>query len=231
MHYPYEKIRNLRKKGYTYAEINHVLQLNIPRSSLTYICRGVLLPVNYNEKIKRLNQLHLESARIASAEATKTRFKNQYDLARKSAFQQLGTISKKTALMAIAMLYLGEGSKRSGFRGLSLGSSDPLIVNLYIKLLKVVFNIPVEQLKARISYRSDQDMTYLIKLWSASTGIQKNHFYKTAPDPRTIGKPTKRPMYIGVCAIYCPGTEKQLFLQAYAEELFEKLNNDSTPVN
>ena len=43
-----------------------------------------------------------------------------------------------------------------------LGSSDPTIMLLYIKLLRLCYGIIAVQMKCRISYRADQD----IKNWN-----------------------------------------------------------------
>lgn len=228
MTYPYEKIRHLRLRGLTYNEINSKLNLNIPKSTLAYICKGLELPDYYSEKIRNLSINNLELARLASAESAKSRFNKQEDLAREEAYKLASKLTPQSLLSALAMLYLGEGSKRSGFRGLSLGSSDPLIINLYILLLDMVYGIPVKRLKARITYRADQNLTLLTEYWSNITGINKKDFYKTKPDPRTLGKPTKNTSYRGVCTIYCSGTDKQLALQMYAEVLFEKLRGCSS---
>jgi hypothetical protein len=72
-------------------------------------------------------------------------------------------------------------------------------------------------LKCRISYRADQDLNELQKFWASITGINIDKFYKTKPDPRTVGKPTRKSDYKGVCAIYCAGSRIQLELQVIAD--------------
>ena len=49
--------------------------------------------------------------------------------------------------------------------------------------------------------------------WSKATGLNKNQFYKTKPDARTIGKPTRNKNYKGVCVISCAGTKIQVELK------------------
>jgi len=224
MKYPYDKIQKLRSEGKTYTEINQHLKLSIPRSSLSHICKNIPLPDNYAKKVKILNKKHLIMAREAAVLAAKSNFKVKYSLALVNAKKQIGKINKDEALLALAMLYLGEGSKRSSFRGLRLGSSDPQIVKLYINLLKIVFGVDVNDMRVGLGYRYNQDINLLKDYWSNITGISKDHFYNTIPDPRTIGKPTKKTDYMGVCAIYSSGADKQLFLQAYSEEFSNKLN-------
>lgn len=122
------------------------------------------------------------------------------------------------------MLYLGEGAKLKSHRGLMLGSSDPRIIRLHIKLLAACYRIAREKLKCRISYRADQDLNTLQKYWSEITGIPLETFYKSKPDPRTIGKPTKCLDYKGVCVVMCSGTSIQLELDIITDIILESLS-------
>ena len=49
--------------------------------------------------------------------------------------------------------------------------------------------------------RADQNTKKLEKFWSNITRIPLSQFYKPRKDARTIGKPTKRKDYKGVCKI------------------------------
>lgn len=122
------------------------------------------------------------------------------------------------------MLYLGEGSKWKSHRGLALGSSDPQIIKLYIGLLNRCYGLKLEQMKIRVSYRADQNIDLLQNYWSKITKIPKRNFYKTIPDPRTIGKPTKNKQYKGVCVIYCSGTDIQLELELIPKLILQCLS-------
>ncbi len=123
---------------------------------------------------------------------------------------------KNIKKIALAILYLGEGNKWKSHRGLMLGSSDPDIINLYIKLLKSVYDIPKSAMRVQVLHRADQNFTSLVSFWSETIGLPKEYFYKSKPDPRTIGKPTKNKNYKGVCVISCAGTKIQLELDIVA---------------
>lgn len=115
--------------------------------------------------------------------------------------------------MLLAMLYLGEGCKWKSHKGMILGSSDPNIIQLYLQLLHLCYGLKPEQMKCRVSYRADQNIRLLETYWSKITGIPLNNFYKTKADPRTIGKPTKKKDYKGVCVINGGGTAIQRELE------------------
>ena len=125
--------------------------------------------------------------------------------------------------MLLAFLYLGEGSKWHSHKGLTLGSSSENIILLYIKLLNVCYKIDPKNLKCRVSYRADQNINKLERYWSRATSIPLKNFYKTIPDPRTIGKPTKKKSYKGVCVVMTGHTDIQLELEMIPEIILKGL--------
>ena len=217
-----EKIRLLRSQGYTYPEIIAELGKPIPKSTLSYICRDVSLPASYSRKIKTLNQKHLREARQKALVANRN---NQERIALdiKTRNLEFANLSDREAKIALAYLYLGEGAKRSGFRGLALGSSNPAIIKSYIGLLHRCYGITPEELKCRILYRADQNLDALERYWSQLTGVRRANFYKTKPDPRTVGKPTLQSDYKGVCVLSRRGTEIQLELQIITDIIVENM--------
>ncbi len=213
----------LREKGKTYSEIKRVLGICMPKSTLSDWCRGVKLPIWYDDKIKELNNKSFNKAlKIAWASNRKTR----EDILKSVESEAIKTIAKlddANLKIILATLYLGEGSKWKSHSGLVLGSSDPNIILLYITLLDRCYGIKYYDLKCRISYRADQDIKRLEAFWSKVTGIPRGNFYKTIPDPRTIGKKTQNKDYKGVCVISCKGANIQLELEQITNLLLKKI--------
>ena len=210
-------IRDLRSKGCTYREIIDQIGEKIPKSTLAYICKDVSLPKAYYKKIQTNNLSVLVEARKKALIYKAVMREKQLEQIKKqnAKFERM---TQREATLALAFLYLGEGLKRSSTqRGLRLGSSDPKIIRTYIGLLKRCYGIETPMLKCRISYRADQDLNELQKFWASITGINIDKFYKTKPDPRTVGKPTRKSDYKGVFAIYCAGSRIQLELQVIAD--------------
>lgn len=209
-----KKTQKLRSQGKTYSEITKVLKILVPKSTLSCWCAKVELPVWYEEKIKRLNlknfrrcqQLSLVSNRIK-------REKIISDIEKANSCLKSYLNDKNILRMILSVLYLGEGSKWKSHSGLMLGSSEPGIILLYLKLLTICYAIPSDQLKCRVSYRADQNIRALESYWSKVTGIPLKNFYKTKPDPRTIGKKTKKLDYKGVCVIMGGSSRIQLELE------------------
>ncbi|TSC96579.1 MAG: Uncharacterized protein Athens101426_246 [Parcubacteria group bacterium Athens1014_26] len=195
-------------------EISKKLDIKIPKSTLSAWCKNIILPNWYKKKIKRLNEKNLIKAQQLALISNKLKYEN---ILKKAELinQKIGKkLKSKDILKAfLSILYLGEGAKWKSHHGLMLGSSDPIIIKLYIQLLKLCYDIKPETLKCRVSYRADQNINDLQEYWSKITLIQLKNFYKTIPDPRTIGKPTKNKDYKGVCVITCGGTSFQLELE------------------
>lgn len=217
-----EKARRLRAKGKTYSEIQKTLGVSMPKSTLSSWCQNVVLPDWYNAKIRELNNKNFTKAQTMAWASSKKKRELYLKEVRREASKILKKFNQEGLKVALAMLYLGEGAKWKGHSGLSLGSSDPNIILLYISLLKKCYNIGTESLRCRISYRADQDINELEKYWSATTTISRESFYKTKPDPRTKGKKTKKIDYKGVCVLTCAGAKIQLELEEITKLLYKK---------
>lgn len=192
--------RKLRSKGKTYTEIKKALNLPIPKSTLVSWFRSVILPMNYVKKVRQLNLRHLMKARLINFQKNKERRIYQlekYQLNNRDLVNNLK--DKNVAKVALAMLWLGEGSKKRGvFR---LGSSDPRIIKLFLWGIKKCFQFHMTKVRCTLQCRADQNIEALEKYWMDITGVPKNLFYKARIDPRTVGKATMKSEYKGVLRI------------------------------
>ncbi len=211
------KVKTLRGRGLTYTEIQDSLGIKIPKSTLSYWCKNVELPVFYDKKIEKLNKINRNNARKIAVKLAKEKRIDFLESLKKDNYYLLDRLKDNNIKkIALAILYLGEGNKWKSHRGLMLGSSDPDIINLYIKLLKSVYNISKSAMRVQVLHRADQDIIQLTDFWSKTSGLSKKYFYKCKPDSRTIGKPTKNKDYKGVCVVSCAGTKIQLELDIVA---------------
>ncbi len=208
------KIITLRSGGYTYTEICALVGQEIPKASLSYICRNTQLGPEQKARILQLMRERLVQNRVKAVAANKKILADKIAGYRASNLDLLSFMADRRAkLVALAMLYLGEGAKWKGKRGLMLGSSNPDILRLYIALLRDCYAIPIDALRGRIQHRADQDPDQLLAFWSEALGVAPANFYKPYVDKRTIGQVSKHPEYKGVCSITCAGTHIQLELE------------------
>lgn len=214
-----DEILRLRNEGYTYNEINQTINKTISKSTLSYICSNILLSPEQKRRIHELNLESLKNARSKARIVHETIFQNRLTaISDKAAKVVKGCEHNvETAKLALATLYLGEGSKWASYRGLALGSANPDIILIYIKLLEICYGKSIDDFKLRVQYRADQNLSELEDYWSALTGISRTNFYKSTPDMRTKDKPTTNGSYKGVCVASCSGTDIQLELAAIAK--------------
>ncbi|MDD5750350.1 MAG: hypothetical protein PHU56_01725 [Candidatus Pacebacteria bacterium] len=221
-----KKAIGLRRTGKTYSEIQQALKIKIPKSTLSYWCNGIELPFRCQERIKKIVSDNQKKSRAAALMAKKEK-RQQFlkGLVGKN-FYLIDKLQDKDFLKVIlAMIYYCEGSKWKNHSGLMLGNSDPRLLNFYVNLLKKCYPdvISNEIFRCWVSHRADQDINGLNRFWSQKLGIPLRCFYKIKPDPRTVGKPTKREDYKGVCVVSSRGSEIQLELETIAKMLFDKL--------
>lgn len=197
-----KKAIKLRKKGKTYSEIQKSLKVIIPKSTLSYWCIDIKLSKEYQDRIRKIILNNAKKGRIIAL--TINRIKREKRL--KSIIDRnkhLGTVlkNKDTAKIVLAMLYLGEGAKDPKRGSMMFGNSDPFIISLFLYLLRYCFNIDENKFRCTLQCRADQNIKKLENLWSQITKIPLSRFYKARIDPRTIGKPSKKLDYKGVCRI------------------------------
>jgi hypothetical protein len=220
-----KEARKLRTQGNTYGEINKLLKRKIPKSTLAEWCKNVSLPLNYAEKIAKLNFLNRHKGRIIAWEINRIKREEFFESIKQSNIPIAEAIRDNTiGKIALAMLCLGEASKyNSKHRAFSLGNSDPRIIIIFLELLKQCFNFNPEKIRATVQCRSDQNIEALEEFWRNVTGISKSLFYKARIDPRTIGKPTKKTDYKGVLRIDYFDTKVQHELELLADLVYNQL--------
>lgn len=195
------RVINLRQIGKTYGEIRKILGENIPKSTLSLWCEGLPLLPEYKQRIKNAILVNSEKGRKIALIVNQVK-REKYIKSVKNRVIHLGCRlrDKDNAKIALAMLFLGEGNKKP--RGsLIFGNSDPAVIKLFVYLLRYCYDIDERKFRCTLQCRADQNIKKLEKFWSQITKIPLSQFYKARIDPRTIGKPSKKPDYKGVCRI------------------------------
>jgi len=196
-----EKAIKLRKQGKTYSEIQKSLRIVIPKSTLSNWCSKVKLPKEYQDKIREINLNSAQKGREVALIINRIkREKYLKSVADRNKHLAKALKNKDIAKIALAMLYLGEGSKTQ--RGsMKFANSESFIISLFLSSLRYCYNIDENKFRCTLMCRADQNTKKLEKFWSQITKIPLSQFYKARIDPRTIGKPSKKLDYKGVCCI------------------------------
>jgi len=196
-----DQVISLRKKGKTYSEIRKKIKKEIPKSTLSYWCKNIYLSPLQQERINKCIKVNIEKGRMLAILANRKK-RERYLNSVRDRIKDLKKIilDKNVAKIALAMLYLGEGTKSSN-GSLTFGNSSPEIINLFLRLLRFCYKINESKFRCTLQCRADQNIKVLEKFWSAITEIPIKQFYKARVDQRTIGKPSKNTEYKGVCRI------------------------------
>lgn len=185
------------------------LQLGIPRSTLSGWFKDVRLTNSQRVKLSHNWRKGLALARQKAVIWHNSQKALRLDLAKHEAKRSLASLDLNDSSvieLALALLYLGEGRKTQP--GTSLGSSDPLILQFFIAVLRKNFRVPLEKIKCELHLRADQDPLRQRKYWSKTLKIPLQNFTGASIDKRSVGKQTY-PYYQGVCVVSCGHAEIQ----------------------
>lgn len=191
----------LRMQGKSYGEIRKIIGEPIPKSTLSCWYKGIVLSKNQKKRIEKMIERNItKGQRIAWAVTKEKRKKYLESVADRVSHLGVAVKNKDAAKIALAMLYLGEGSKtRTG--SVMFGNSDPGTIKLFLHLFRYCYTLDERKFRCTLQCRADQNIKKLEKFWLETTGIPKNQFYGARVDPRTIGKPSIKKDYKGVCRI------------------------------
>jgi len=216
------KIIKLRIKGYTYGEIRQKIGEKIAKSTLSHMCRKVKLPKFYQQKIDLINVKNREKGRRIALEISRLKKDKLIHELKNKNLDLIKDLNQRDRMLILAIFHLSEGGKYPVTRYLRFGNSNTNIIKLFLFLLRKSFILDESKFRVEILCRADQNINFLIDYWQEVTGINKNLFYKPRVDKRTIGKPTKKKDYRGVCVINYLSSKLQLELQLLGESLCKK---------
>jgi len=217
-----ESVRRLRGKGKTFLEINKILGLSLPKSTISYISKGVRLPNWYSQDIAKRNLENLNQARQLSVLSRHRKMQATIKAIENGNLNLLPILANKQgAKLILTILYLAEGSKTKR-SSVMFGNSDPMIVELLLGLLRRSYNVDESKLRVTVQGRSDQEFNALEKFWSKVTRIPRRQFYKARVDPRSIGKKSIKSEYMGVCRIDYFSASVDLELKIIAQLISKK---------
>ena len=191
----------LRKEGRSLPYIHS--HLGIPKSTLSSWLKDIKLTSAQKKKLENNWKQALIKARGKAIT-----WHNEAKAKRIEASENEGRIvlnnidynNKHITELALALLYLGEGTKAQVETG--MGSSDPLILKFFVNCLRTIYKISEEKIKCELHLRADQNPNEMLEFWSQELCVSKLNFRKPYLDKRTTGSATYD-TYKGVCLVRC----------------------------
>lgn len=217
------RAESMRRHGAAIRDIE--TRLGIPRSTLSGWLSSVRLSIFHEELLKKRADKALITARKAAVKWHNGEREKRLAFAAQDALASLENINvnqKEILELALAMLYLGEGSKTNAHT--CMGNSNPRILKFFVTSLCTLYNVPIKDFRCHLHLRADQDPEILKKYWAKTLGIPKRNFGKALIDYRTAGKATYS-HYKGVCAIDCGRVAIQRKLMYIADIFCDKIQD------
>jgi hypothetical protein len=191
----------LRRNGRTYTEIQDILNSPIPPSTLCTWFKRVAFSPQEQEGILLRGKERIRNGSVKASATRKLAKKYRLEIIRQNNLYLRKVLrDRSVAKISLVMLYLCEGSKQQN-ASLCFGNSNSGIIQLFLHLFRQGYAIDEKKFRCTVQCRADQDTEQLISFWSTVTQIPKKQFYRSRIDKRTIGSPTKRVNYRGVCRI------------------------------
>jgi len=210
-----QQAQELRRQGFTYREICHRLNHEIPKGTLSYWLKNISLPLAYYGRLQKSRITNIQIAQTANKQLLDYRL---HTLRAKN-IHLIHYIDRSIGKLILATLYWCEGNKYPSSRNLKFGNSDPNMIKLFLALLRSCYRLNESKFRLTLQCRADQDPTSLIHYWARLTQIPPTQHYQSRIDRRSIGKPTLKQHYKGVCVIDYLDTNLQCELQFLGEYL------------
>ncbi|MEK9176689.1 MAG: hypothetical protein AAB923_00155 [Patescibacteria group bacterium] len=196
-----QRALKLRRAGYSIRDVEK--ELYIPRSTLSGWFKAIVLTPQNQRKLQERRKNALLQARAKAVLWHNQRKAERLEDAKNAAEKTLDQLDLKNPAvteLALAMLYLGEGTKAKLETG--IGSSDPKILRFFVNVLLNIYDVPRDKIRCELHLRADQNSEDLKSFWSEQLGIPRSNFGKSSFDARTRESPTFA-YYKGVCAVRC----------------------------
>ena len=168
------KARELRTRGYTYAEI--AAELGAAKSSVSLWTRDMprvgRISSEEIRKRKAAANTHFWAAESPRREARRRAITE-------SAAAQIGRLSDRETVIAGAVAYWCEGSKNKSYRQhdnrVSFVNSDPKLILLFLGFLAVV-GVSYERIRCSVSIHETADVAAAQRFWQEVTGLPVEQF-------------------------------------------------------
>jgi hypothetical protein len=191
-----ELVLNQVKKGVPYSQIGEAY--NVPKSTISTWVRNENIP---RDKTKQRE--HLKRAREKALVTIHANKETRREIAKNNAEQDLAgvplaEISVQKALLA--MLYWAEGTKGEKACALTFVNTYPLLISLYISLLRNCFPIDEPHLRIRLHLGYWHDSEEAITFWSELLKVPRSQFGKIYVKKRSTQKKFRK-NFRGICFV------------------------------
>lgn len=210
-----ERLR--KEQGLSYREIEALT--GISRSTLSHWLRDISLTPEQEARLSERLRSNRATFAARAWKVNRDRHKQAREEARQVGVSVVADLPTEACVdeLALAMLYLGEGSKSGG--RVQMASTNPDILRYFLSALKSLYNVEEERLSFRLNLvEAARPLEQrLLQWWSRELGCPQEQFIKTQFDVRSHRTQVTED-YHGVCTITYHSTylQERLLGLAYA---------------
>jgi len=177
------KADKFRGEGKSYTEIKALL--GIPKSTLS-----TWFSEKYAVHTKELQLAHLARIRPIARQSVIKRIEKrsrEIDSTVQGILKEI-KFDSSTAKLVLGLLYWAEGSKHSAVSGLIFVNTDPVMMKLFVELLRYSYKLDEGKFRIRIHLHYYHERKRLTKFWSEWLNIPEEYFAKPYLKPRSKTK-------------------------------------------
>lgn len=191
--YLLNKALDLRKKGYSYAQI--AKKIKIAKSTSYLWCRKIVLSGSAKERIKKRRETGILNAR----KTLKINKEKVIMTIVKKTKKYLTSLKKYYIFnkLLCSFLFWAEGEKNKN--AVVFVNSNPLMITTFLKLFRTSFNLDDKKFRCLVHIHEYHDDGKIKKYWSDLTKIPVTQFSKSYLKPHT--KKRIRDNYNGTISI------------------------------
>lgn len=217
------KAVDLRKKGMSLAKIEK--NLGIPKSTLHGWLKTIELSDEqknklFNDRLKALTEARKKAVIWHNIQKKKRLEQAKHEAA--SILNKIDITNPHILELALAVLYIGEGSKKN--IETAMGSSDPLILKFFLAILQKIYKLDIGKIRCELNLRADQNPETTKKFWAKILKLPLPNFKGAHIDKRTIGSKTYK-NYHGVCQLRYGSAAIQRRLIYLGNMFFKKITD------
>jgi transposase-like protein len=209
-----QKVLALGLQGMTYPQIQQIYP--IPKSTLSHWFKDAEKVRDRSKQLEDLVQAR-EKARVTIMGGRIKRL----ELAESRARNELVKIPLKNISVLksmLAMLYWAEGTKGDRSSGINFVNTDPLLLGLYISLLRECYLVDEGRFRIGLHLHGYHDHGEAIKFWSKCLNVQESQFWKIYVKKRSTENDFRR-NFQGICTVYYGDAEIRRELLALGRQI------------
>lgn len=171
------RARELRRDGQSIKSIAR--ELEVSHGSVSLWCRDIVLSDEQLKILERNSKDPYYGKRLQNSLKQQGIRTEKTERLKREGIAEVGQLSKRELLLVGISLYWAEGYKKDSQVG--LGSSDPKMMQLYVRWLMECFDYSMNDLLFRVTVNESHEhrISDIVKHWADLFGIDKSNFQKS----------------------------------------------------